>query len=78
MNGSDWNAVIAMMKEPIAATLVACHAGNFKMDNATINQMIGASANRTVIALISKYHPFKKNKNICLTGRCSLINLIDE
>jgi len=43
-----------MMKEPIAATLVACHAGNFKMDNATINQMIGDSANRTVIALISK------------------------
>lgn len=62
INGSDWNAVIAMMKEPIAATLVACHAGNFKMDNATINQMIGDSANRTVIALISKIILSRKTK----------------
>ena len=51
-----------MMKEPIAATLVACHAGNFKMDYATINQMIGDSANRTVIALISKIILSSKTK----------------
>ena len=53
-NGLAWNAVMAIIKEPIAATVVACHAGNFKMDNATINQMIGANANKTVIALIFK------------------------
>jgi len=32
------------------------------MDNATINQMIGDSANRTVIALISKIILSRKTK----------------